>query len=244
SIWRARPLNSARPAAATDTAIARDSGRATPRVCATSSKSSAPPTRPTFSSTIGRSRTRASCGCRSCGSSFRGERRGVPSRKGHAAPRGRAEAARGGIQHVFRRTAAEAAVGNAEPCRSAGEALRPRVHPEHRRSLPVQHAAVALRDVRRPLGSRPARARGRTAGTLRAAGEEADREAARRRGPHPARRGVPRSDARGRQAGRALSVAVGRSEEHTSELQSLAYLVCRLLLEKKNNKLYTEQNGA
>src|SRR5205823_12785935 len=27
--------------------------------------------------------------------------------------------------------------------------------------------------------------------------------------------------------------AIGRSEEHTSELQSLAYLVCRLLLEKK-----------
>src|SRR5205823_11035547 len=27
---------------------------------------------------------------------------------------------------------------------------------------------------------------------------------------------------------------VYRSEEHTSELQSLAYLVCRLLLEKKN----------
>src|SRR2546425_2293120 len=35
-----------------------------------------------------------------------------------------------------------------------------------------------------------------------------------------------------------------RSEEHTSELQSLAYLVCRLLLEKKKKK-YTigyEQN--
>src|SRR5687767_16016976 len=29
-------------------------------------------------------------------------------------------------------------------------------------------------------------------------------------------------------------VVVERSEEHTSELQSLAYLVCRLLLEKKN----------
>src|SRR2546425_5608050 len=30
----------------------------------------------------------------------------------------------------------------------------------------------------------------------------------------------------------------GRSEEHTSELQSLAYLVCRLLLEKKKkNKM-------
>src|SRR2546425_3070346 len=28
----------------------------------------------------------------------------------------------------------------------------------------------------------------------------------------------------------------GRSEEHTSELQSLAYLVCRLLLEKKKNQ--------
>src|SRR2546425_4672972 len=33
-----------------------------------------------------------------------------------------------------------------------------------------------------------------------------------------------------------------RSEEHTSELQSLAYLVCRLLLEKKKNK--TSQQSA
>src|SRR2546425_9393139 len=30
-----------------------------------------------------------------------------------------------------------------------------------------------------------------------------------------------------------------RSEEHTSELQSLAYLVCRLLLEKKKNQHLT-----
>src|SRR2546423_8663996 len=29
---------------------------------------------------------------------------------------------------------------------------------------------------------------------------------------------------------------VARSEEHTSELQSLAYLVCRLLLEKKKSQ--------
>src|SRR3989441_3017691 len=29
----------------------------------------------------------------------------------------------------------------------------------------------------------------------------------------------------------------GRSEEHTSELQSLAYLVCRLLLEKKKKNI-------
>src|SRR3989441_2658921 len=33
---------------------------------------------------------------------------------------------------------------------------------------------------------------------------------------------------------------VGRSEEHTSELQSLAYLVCRLLLEKKKNLVESE----
>src|SRR3712207_7897716 len=32
---------------------------------------------------------------------------------------------------------------------------------------------------------------------------------------------------------------VGRSEEHTSELQSRQYLVCRLLLEKKKNPTYT-----
>src|SRR3989441_2361704 len=32
------------------------------------------------------------------------------------------------------------------------------------------------------------------------------------------------------------SPAPERSEEHTSELQSLAYLVCRLLLEKKKKK--------
>src|SRR3712207_7108869 len=31
----------------------------------------------------------------------------------------------------------------------------------------------------------------------------------------------------------------GRSEEHTSELQSRQYLVCRLLLEKKKNTQYT-----
>src|SRR5205823_13041993 len=35
--------------------------------------------------------------------------------------------------------------------------------------------------------------------------------------------------------GAAAAAVAARSEEHTSELQSLAYLVCRLLLEKKNN---------
>src|SRR3712207_7375444 len=32
-----------------------------------------------------------------------------------------------------------------------------------------------------------------------------------------------------------IGILIGRSEEHTSELQSRQYLVCRLLLEKKNN---------
>src|SRR3712207_8924897 len=48
---------------------------------------------------------------------------------------------------------------------------------------------------------------------------------------HPARpAGAPR---------RPLAAALrrpGRSEEHTSELQSRQYLVCRLLLEKKTHK--------
>src|SRR3989441_9021433 len=37
-------------------------------------------------------------------------------------------------------------------------------------------------------------------------------------------------------ARRLVSRPSNRSEEHTSELQSLAYLVCRLLLEKKKKK--------
>src|SRR3712207_7444969 len=35
---------------------------------------------------------------------------------------------------------------------------------------------------------------------------------------------------------RARAAQSGRSEEHTSELQSRQYIVCRLLLEKKKNK--------
>src|SRR5205823_12229368 len=47
-----------------------------------------------------------------------------------------------------------------------------------------------------------------------------------RSGAHRAAAGI-----RSRGAGR------WRSEEHTSELQSLAYLVCRLLLEKKKTRM-------
>src|SRR5690348_17384433 len=35
----------------------------------------------------------------------------------------------------------------------------------------------------------------------------------------------------------------GRSEEHTSELQSPVHLVCRLLLEKKNGHNLNKQHG-
>src|SRR5205814_5783206 len=44
-------------------------------------------------------------------------------------------------------------------------------------------------------------------------------------------------DASGTQEG--VRKEAQRSEEHTSELQSLRHLVCRLLLEKKKNKEHT-----
>src|SRR3712207_6916109 len=37
--------------------------------------------------------------------------------------------------------------------------------------------------------------------------------------------------------GQTEDIMMGRSEEHTSELQSRQYLVCRLLLEKKKKKM-------
>src|SRR5688572_32008821 len=55
----------------------------------------------------------------------------------------------------------------------------------------------------------------------------------------PPRRTRPRGAlARCRRAASALARA--RSEEHTSELQSQSNLVCRLLLEKKNNIIDSE----
>src|SRR3712207_8682518 len=63
----------------------------------------------------------------------------------------------------------------------------------------------------------------------------------RARRPLPGARGVERP---GRQPGggavlRRPAPAGDRSEEHTSELQSRQYLVCRLLLEKKKNNYDT-----
>src|SRR3712207_8433796 len=66
---------------------------------------------------------------------------------------------------------------------------------------------------------------GATAPRLRAAQAEAAR-----RGPRVVREERPR------RRRHARSLLLPRSEEHTSELQSRQYLVCRLLLEKKNNQ--------
>src|SRR5437899_9843302 len=46
-----------------------------------------------------------------------------------------------------------------------------------------------------------------------------------------------------RPCGEAICWAFRRSEEHTSELQSLRHLVCRLLLEKKKRNLGLPESG-
>src|SRR2546430_8914108 len=51
------------------------------------------------------------------------------------------------------------------------------------------------------------------------------------------RRGVDPVRGRERALSRGVRPGAGRSEEHTSELQSQSNLVCRLLLEKKKNRI-------
>src|SRR2546425_4707699 len=57
-------------------------------------------------------------------------------------------------------------------------------------------------------------------------------------GPGPFRHDLFHDDS----PGGPPTAAAFRSEEHTSELQSLAYLVCRLLLEKKKKKRESNHN--
>src|SRR5437764_9633953 len=68
---------------------------------------------------------------------------------------------------------------------------------------------------------------------------------ARGRNAGQVRRGLQRgflADAAHRRMGALARRAAGsRSEEHTSELQSPMYLVCRLLLEKKKRTNYTAE---
>src|SRR2546425_9351741 len=54
--------------------------------------------------------------------------------------------------------------------------------------------------------------------------------------PPPPCRSRPPSPSRADPRCAPRAAGIRRSEEHTSELQSLAYLVCRLLLEKKKRK--------
>src|SRR3712207_7899673 len=49
---------------------------------------------------------------------------------------------------------------------------------------------------------------------------------------------APTSAATSRRVTTETQTSIPRSEEHTSELQSRQYLVCRLLLEKKKNNRY------
>src|SRR3712207_7937764 len=66
----------------------------------------------------------------------------------------------------------------------------------------------------------------------RSAGAWAEREPRSRATTPGGRRAVP-SAAAATQASTHRATVLRRSEEHTSELQSRQYLVCRLLLEKK-----------
>src|ERR1039458_4837056 len=65
-----------------------------------------------------------------------------------------------------------------------------------------------------------------------------------RAGQGPPGRGLSDSGKRIHTAGRFLVAPEGveRSEEHTSELQSLRHLVCRLLLGKKTNACWTSKS--
>src|SRR3712207_7715076 len=81
----------------------------------------------------------------------------------------------------------------------------------------------------RAAAARPRRVGGRGRGPREAV-------VARQRGTRPTAAALPHPSAVARlhlHLRRGLRAAVPRSEEHTSELQSRQYLVCRLLLEKK-----------
>src|SRR6266545_7345261 len=115
----------------------------------------------------------------------------------------------------------------------------------------IARARLAARRLRAASAPALLRAPRRDAGRTGALGARAFRPPpARRHGPHdhrdrlrgrlrkpaPVQPHVPRRLPRVAQHAAGPAAKGRRSEEHTSELQSLAYLVCRLLLEKKKKK--------
>src|SRR3712207_8384969 len=64
------------------------------------------------------------------------------------------------------------------------------------------------------------------------------------RSPHRARPAHGHGREPGRRHGRRRAAVHARSEEHTSELQSRQYLVCRLLLEKKTDGYLSQPRAA
>src|SRR2546422_1163972 len=90
----------------------------------------------------------------------------------------------------------------------------------------------------RHLESQGMNSRRRREALARSQEDRRHRDANQRPALSPESRISNRSEA-SRWAWERLLEARSRSEEHTSELQSRLHLVCRLLLEKKNNRLST-----
>src|SRR2546427_13106752 len=147
-----------------------------------------------------------------------------------------------------------------EPCGAGKRGERPRVHVARGRNTARRRGARVrrARGARRVAGGRVRSsvsrgARSVRASVLRASSSARARQHVARRRALGARTHASLSQAEStRPAGRAargeltaasggflcpLLLAVRRSEEHTSELQSQSNLVCRLLLEKKKQNI-------
>src|SRR2546425_13121239 len=115
--------------------------------------------------------------------------------------------------------------------------------PDHSRRREARAGGVAHAEAAAPAGDQaiPGRLRYRAGpheketrgGGLQSLQAHFPEQAARRHRTEQIEYSPDQSHRHGQDA--AGADAVARSEEHTSELQSLAYLVCRLLLEKKKN---------
>src|SRR5262245_63098796 len=105
------------------------------------------------------------------------------------------------------------ATGCGVKCAPRTPVALPLLHDQHR----------ALRELHNAVGAAADHALVQCRMAFRPDDEQIDLELGRE--PNDVAHGMARDD---------VSVKLDRSEEHTSELQSLRHLVCRLLLEKKN----------